>query len=170
MSIFGLPLILFKVGVVAAEDMSDIQFLAIKEFDGKVRSDEGELFEVVGDLATLTANTGKDMYLASAKCVFFNTTESQDSFAAEVGLSINGVVIETARYSSSSIDGSSGFNGGALLSMVYEFKNIGRKVLAGEIIKIAVTDAEADIAMAGFIECWEEDTGESPQIPPLSPV
>ncbi len=156
---------------MASEDMGNILDLAIKEFEGKVRSDEGLLIESQSDLATLTANVGKDMYLASAKVAFYNLTESQASFGAQVALSINGVVIERITYSSSSQDsGTGGFNSGGVLSMVYEFKNIGRKVLTGEIIKLAVTNGVADIAMVGFIECWEEDTGVSPQIRPLNPL
>ncbi len=164
MSFFGLPLILFKVGAVATEDMSDIQYLAIKEFDGKIRSSEG-ILSVIGDLATLTANNGKDMYLASAKITFTLSTiiVGQANLNNRVDLKINGVLIESARYSIN-------INSGNLFDLVYEFKNIGRKVLAGEIIKLEAITLGSVSSVAGFIECFEEDTGNSPQIPPLNPI
>jgi len=165
MTMVGLPLILFGVEV-GDTDMGDIEYLAIKEFGGKLRSDEGTL-SVTGDLATLTANTGKDMYLASAKCIFYlNNDSSAISLQNEVQLSINTVIIERAitSYTVQTIAG------GAVLTIEYEFKNIGRKVAAGEIIKLAVTTLDVDTDVTGFIECFEEDTGETPQIPPLNPV
>jgi len=165
MTMVGLPLILFGVEI-GDTDMGDIEYLAIKEFDGKLRSNEGTL-SATGDLATLTANTGKDMYLASAKCTFYlNNDSNAISLQNEVQLSVNAVIIERA-ITSYTVQTSSG---AAVLTIKYEFKNIGRKVAAGEIIKLAVTTLDVDTDVTGFIECFEEDTGETPQIPPLNPV
>jgi len=159
-----IPIVSIVSGVSGADDeMSDLQFLTIKEFEGKVRSDDGFL-SANGDLATLTANTGKDMYLARAQCSFLINNGST-SFAEDqiVVLKIDGVVIETARVTL-------GSTGLLPNNPIYEFKNIGRKVLAGEIIKLEVTNSSGQVDNQGFIECFEEDTGTSPQIPPLNPV
>lgn len=156
----SLPNILFQVGVKGRK-LSDIEFLSIKEFEGKVRSDESRR-TTVGDLATLTANSGKDMYLATAKVNM--TGNFSLNASCTVKLSINGIVIETAAFLSSG--GTLDLAAEGLLQYEYEFKNIGRKVAATQIIKLEVT-AEIDIIVEGFIECFEEDTGNSPQIPSI---
>jgi hypothetical protein len=131
----------------------DIQFLSRKSFDGKIRSVEG-FSTAVGDLVTLTANTGKDMYLARAKVIFRMNTNLGAGGNDAIELSINGVVIETARVHVSVNDGQP--------TVIYEFRNIGQKVLAGEIIKLEVTVLDTQTDVEGFIECYEEDTGVSP--------
>jgi len=150
-------------------DMGDIEYLSIKEFDGKVRSDEGFL-SAIGDLATLTATVGKDMYLARAQVTFFvNTSAEYAVTASKVELKINSVIIETSAFTSrrNETPASGGAGSGVTGTLVYEFKNIGRKVLAGEIIKLEVTVLDTECDVEGFIECFGEDTGTTPQIPPL---
>ena len=145
------------------QDMGDIEFLSIKEFDGKLRSDEGSL-SATGDLATLTATLGKDMYIARAKVVFFAITSSSfNSLADEVVLKLNGTVIETSKES----QGVESISLRASNTVEYEFKNIGKKVAAGETIKLEVITLSASVDVEGFIECFEEDTGTTPQISPL---
>ena len=139
--------------------LSDIEFLSIKEFDGKIRSDEGFL-SATGDLATLTATSGKDMYLARAKVIFFINSESASVAAGdEVVLKLNGVIKETSRSTTAGTGGGGG-NG----TVIYEFKNIGQKVLATQIIKLEVITLDTQSDVEGFIECFEETTGESPAV------
>ncbi len=133
--------------------LSDIEFLSIKEFDGKLRSIEG-FISATGDLATLTANTGKDMYLGRAKVTVWLNDISQTAVDQTCELKINGTVVETF---------TTGLNT-SLLSRTYEFKNVGHKVAAAEIIKLQVTTSDAQIDWEGFIECFEETTGETPQV------
>jgi len=139
--------------------LSDIEYLAIKEFDGKLRSAEGTL-SAAGDLATLTANGGKDMYIASAKVTFFANADGAESTADEVVLKLNGTIIETAKWS---LDDSGAVSGG-VLAFTYEFKNIGQKVAATQIIKLEVITLDAEVDVEGFIEVFEEDTGASPAV------
>jgi hypothetical protein len=146
-----------NIGSSGIVGRGDLQFISKKEFDGKIRSAEGAL-SAVGDLATLTANTGKDMYLARAKITFWGNTFTGD-LGNKVELKVNGTTIETTAFS---VSVNTGGGGGALQSMVYEFKNIGHKVLAGEIIKLEVTVLGTKTDVEGFIECYEEDTGVSP--------
>jgi len=137
--------------------LSDIEYLAIKEFDGKLVENEG-FKSAAGDLATLTASSGKDMYLASAKMtIFFNAT-NKSAVADEIVLKINGVIKETVKTSLAftSPVGQSTFS--------YEFKNIGQKVAATQIIKLEVITLDADTDVEGYIQCIEETTGESPAI------
>jgi len=162
MSIFGLPLILFKT--LKGGKLSDIEFLSIKEFEGKVRKIEGFL-SAIGDLATLTANTGKDMYIARAKVIFYANSSSPGAMIADKAeLKINGVTVETA--TSTMIDEAAADTAG-VLTLIYEFKNIGHKVAATQIIKLEVITLAAETDVEGFIECFEEDTGTSPQIPSI---
>jgi len=84
--------------------LSDIEYLAIKEFGGKLVKNEGFL-SATGTLATLTAASGKDMYIARAKVVFYkNTAGSTVSIADKVELQINGTAVETATFSHESED------------------------------------------------------------------
>ncbi len=145
--------------------MGDIEYLSIKEFDGKLRKNEGVL-SATGTLATLTANSGKDMYIARAKCVFFsNTASTGTSGSAKIELQVNGIVVESLRTFLVMVAGSQ-----QMLTFEYEFKNIGHKVAATQVIKLEVTAMPTTIDVEGFIECFEETTGETPQIPPLQPV
>lgn len=139
--------------------MSDIEYLSVKEFEGKLRTDEGTQNGVTGDLGTLTASVGKDMYLAKAKVSW----EINDA-ATRVGtveLKINGVAVEKYTFRGESPE---------FTADSYEFVNIGQKVETGDIIKLEVTQSGTNVDVEGTIVCFEEDTGTSPQIPPLNPV
>lgn len=147
------PTILPVIGGGAEQHtlMSDILFLSVKEHASKLRTDEGFL-SAAGDLATLTATGGKDMYIARAKVVFFRNTTSLVSTADEVVLKVNGTVVETAKFSGSAEQP----------TWEYTFKNIGHKVAATQIIKLEVITLDTQVDVEGFIECFEETTGESP--------
>ena len=137
--------------------MSDIMFLAVKEFDSKLRSAEGSV-TAAGDIATLTANSGKDMYLARAKITFIaEVGNSGLSSQDEVVLKINGTIIETTK-------NSMGIGATGIVAWEYEFKNVGHKVATGEIIKLEAITLDSDITVEGFIECFEETTGETPRL------
>jgi len=138
--------------------LSDIEFLAKKDFDGKLVKNEGFL-SAAGDLATLTANSGKDMYIARANCVFFSNVNGSRSVADEVVLKINGVIVETVKFSHREVS-----TGTGVVSMSYDFKNIGHKVAATQIIKLEVITLDTEVDVEGFIECFEEDTGVDPTI------
>ena len=149
----------FNGGVEQHVLMSDILFLSVKEHAGKVRSDEGTL-STIGDLATLTATTGKDMYLARAQVTFFITGTAALAVGNIAELKIHGTVIETTEAALGGASTSTAGKGAAAL--VYEFKNIGRKVAASQIIKIEITGLHVAVDAEGFIECFEEPSGVSP--------
>jgi len=139
--------------------LSDIEFLAIKDFDGKLRQDDG-VVTTSGDVATLTATAGKDMYLAKAAITTSFTVGSAGTKTLNVELKLNGVTVETytREYGSTGAQqGDSADN--------YEFINIGQKVAATQIIKLEVTGNTGSLFnTTGTIVCFEETTGESPQI------
>ena len=139
--------------------MSDIEYLCIKEFDAKLRKTEGFL-SAAGDLATLTASSGKDMYIARANCTFFANSTNTSALADEVVLKINGTIVETAK---SSMLADTANRDGVMVHN-YEFKNIGHKVAATQIIKLEVITIDSQVDVEGFIECFEEATGDSPQV------
>jgi hypothetical protein len=136
--------------------LSDIEFLAIKEFGSKLRKHTAGKVSTNTDVATLTANTGKDMYLASAKVSIEGTLVTGTSLC-DVELLVNGTIVETALY----IRNYSTQAGYAVNSWEYEFKNIGHKVAAGQIIKLQTTGIQS-CNVVGYVECFEEDTGASP--------
>ena len=149
----------------AGGKLSDIEFLAVKDFDGKLVKNEG-VKSATGDLATLTASSGKDMYVARAKVSFTPSSIGTGSGEgnAIVKLKINGTVVETARYSWSARSTSTSNFGAANFAEDYEFKNIGHKVAATQIIKLEVVTLTGNTNAEGFVECFEETTGETPQV------
>jgi len=142
-------------GLGGKRRLSDIEFLAKKDFDGKIRSVEGFL-SAAGDLATLTATSGKDMYLARAGVVFVLNNPTGSVTLDEVVLKMNGTIIETVKFTSHGASKTG--------TLVYEFKNIGQKVAATQIIKIEVITLDPETDVEGFIEVFEETTGETPVI------
>jgi len=132
--------------------LSDIEFLSIKEFDGKIVSNEGSR-TTTGDLATLTASSGKDMYLAKAKIVA-NVTDASNT-DLDIELKVNGVIKETCKIDL--------INSGTT-SFEYEFAITGLKVAATQIIKLEVITITAISEVSGVLECFEETTGESPAV------
>jgi len=135
--------------------LSDLEYIAKKEFDGKVVTNEG-VKTTTGTLATLTASSGKDMYVLKAKCMFSSDNVSGSSTLDKVELQLNGTVVETALFSY--VGGTSG-----TFYFDYEFKNVGKKVIATEVIKLEVITLDADVTVEGFITCIEEPTGASPE-------
>ena len=141
--------------------LSDIEFLAIKEFDGKTRQVDGTR-SATGTLATITAGASpnKDMYLSGAKVsVNHNNSSASISFGnTQVDLTINGTVVESARIESIT-------TGGGTHSSTYEFNTKGVKVTTGQIILLnvqAINNSRETIA--GVINVFEEDTGASPAV------
>jgi hypothetical protein len=147
--------------------ISNIEFLAIKRFEGKLRDtgdpnptcNEGNRTSV-GDLASVTAGTGKDLYLATAKISWRGNDDTADN-AVTIELKINGNVVETYQ-------GRKGVVGTPSTTMSmqgdnYEFKSVGHKVDATQVIKLEVTGA-TNALIEGEIQCWDETDGETPQI------
>lgn len=159
MSIYGLPLILFKGGTEA--EMGDIQYLAIKEFDSKrvdVDNSVGVTNSVTEtDVVTQTANTGKDMYLgkASISSGLISTASDMD---ATYKLYLNGAVVEEKIHKAEQNINSSD---------ELEFVTVD-KVAAGQIIKITVTNSISTSTSTsiskGKLVLWEEDTGATPAV------
>lgn len=137
-------------------DMGDIEFLGIKEFDGKVRKNKGTKTSTgAGDLVSLTANTGKDMYLAEAEISLAGVSGTINT--VQVDLVINGTVEETAVIATDL---------GSTTYGRYVFNLKGIKVAASQIIKLRVAaQPVTQVTVAGSLQVWEETTGETPQIP-----
>lgn len=141
--------------------LSDIEFLAIKEFEGKRVDAYNEVVKTTAteaDLVTATAGTGKDMYLASAKA---SMTMGATGFQTlpTFRLYINGSVVEKfqVRDLDSSVHPET--------SEKYTFLTKGVKVDAGQIIKITVEqDTTNSTTYHGKLILWEESDGESPQV------
>lgn len=140
--------------------LSDIEYLSIKEFDSKLVQNDGTR-TTTGDLATLTASGGKDMYLAKAKINAVHTGDLNASRTVTVVLKLNGVIVETDTMEF--ITGSSRSHSSQGDS--YEFISIGQKVVATQIIKLEVTVIDTtSISVKGTLVCFEEDTGASPAV------
>jgi len=129
--------------------VSDIEYLAVKEKEGKLVQNDGNR-TTTGDLCTLTASSGKDMYFASAK---INAKVTGTAAALTVTLDVNGSVIETALIPLAT----------ALPWADYEYISKGFKVAATQIIKLEVT-AINNTEVQGELVCFEETTGDDPRL------
>jgi len=139
----------------------DIAFLLKHEFLGNLKKNEGALSGATGDLATLTASASKDLYLSKAKCIFtINDVSSAFATSDEVVLKVNGTIIETAKISY----GIGASSDAGIMAIVYEFKNIGYKVDATEIIKLEGVTVDSQTDIEGFIQCIEVDDGIDPTV------
>ncbi len=126
----------------------DLAFLQQKEQEGKLRVDEGSLTGT-GTLASLTASSGKDMYLSSAS-VSLRKTGSTGASNHTVELQVNGVVKETFTTFE--------FASAGKLS-AYHFSTKGLKVAPTEVIRLQVTELGTATQVEGTLQCWEESSG-----------
>jgi len=131
--------------------LSDIEYLAIKEFDGKLVQNDAQARTTTGDLCTLTASSGKDMYIAKAK-IQTNTTGANGTVTVQ--LKINAVVFEEFKVSDLPVTSD---------TSEFEFVTLGFKVAATQIIKLEVTGISS-LSINGQLICFEEDTGASPAV------
>lgn len=128
-------------------------------FDGRLKSNE-KFLSVTGDLAKLTASSGKDLYIVKAKITYFaNATSPISTADNEVVLKINGSIVETTNHS---VVISTSGGGGGMATSVYKFENMGFKVIATEIIKLEVISINTKIDIEGFIQAIEVPTGQNP--------
>jgi len=165
MSLVGFSDIMFNV-VGAKKDMSDFEYLAIKEFETKRVDAEDTLTlnntATQTDLVTKTAGGGKDMYLAEAS-VGGNVSNQAGGLLGRVSyiLFINGV--EKDRFVIKNPDES---NDTGNWTHIFTTKSI--KVTTGQIIKITAKNDELGVNRAtthsGKLILWEEVTGSSPAI------
>ena len=140
------------------KSLSDIEYLSIKDFGSKLTVTEGTL-SATGDLTSVTAGAGKDMYLAKAK-VSVRSEGPNVSATVIVELKINGVIKET--FSAWMADNTVSDSGGTS-STNYEFAFAG-KVAATQIIKLEAVTIGSGVEVNGVLVTFEEDTGVSPAI------
>ena len=142
----------------AGKKLSDIEFLAIKEFDGKLVSntdiqDDG----ATGNTATLTASSGKDLYLAKAQVtVRCDTTTSL--VRGDISLKANAVGKDRWRFSFVA-----GTESGQI-AQTHDFVVEGIKVAATQTIILDVVFSNVDFDITGTLVGFEEDTGSSPAV------
>lgn len=166
MSIFGFPLILFQLPAAGAfRELSDIEYLAIKFFEGK-RVDKrtvttGVTTDSPQDAATQTAAAGKDMYVTKATFRIQRTAIS-GTFTYIIKLLVNGVVVDEVDRSLSTVG----------VDTSGELQANSEKVGPAQIIKITIEkdSGGATDTYTGKLTLWEEDTNTTPQEPPLNPV
>lgn len=139
------------------EDFELSKIILQASFDGRLKSNEG-FRTTTGDLVSLTAATGKDLYLTRAVADFFNDESNSSDFGSKCELKANAVIKETDAYSAG--QASSGFGGST--SIAYEFKNLFHKVTAAQILKLQVTVIASKTAIEGFIQAIEVPAGENP--------
>jgi len=160
-----IPLLVARlIAEIGGEDeMSDLQFLSIKEFEDK-RVDINSIYNntnstAENDIAIQTATTGKDMYLAEASVSFRLNSVTGKSVIFR--LRVNDVEIEKFTRTPNPQD-----------NILRIFLQTGLKVLTGETIRITAQNNNTTNGVLGvaILKLWEEDTGATPQIPPLTPV
>jgi len=141
--------------------LSDIEFLAIKEFGNKLKTNTGEQLDGgTGNAAELTASSGKDLYLAKAS-ILVTQDAITASVLADVDLIADTTVVDTIKVEAI---GTSSIGPWGPQTRRYDFIVQGVKVAATKVIKIDVISSDADLDIIGTLVCFEEDTGASPQV------
>ena len=138
-----------------------MKYILQASLDGRLKSDFGEESTVV-DLCTLTAAASKDLYLTAAQVTFYLNVSGGIDTTSRVALVINGIEKEPARVSLNSNHLVSSSRSGGNTSVVYEFKNLGYKVTASQIMKLEITAIDTDTDISGFIQAIEVPSGENP--------
>jgi len=136
----------------------DIAFLSKKTFGGKLVTNTGEQADGgTGNTATLTASSGKDLYLAKAK-VTVRMDAATSLIVGEVTLVVNSVIKDRWVFSGSAEAGVGGTTG----ELQHEFAVQGVKVAATQTIVIDVVASDADYDITGTLVGFEETTGDDP--------
>lgn len=84
--------------------LSDVEFMSIKQFEGKILKGEGSL-GATGTLTSVTPASGKTFYLAEAKAEFDSVTIATATQRARVELQNNAIIVDEL-YSSVRVSGS----------------------------------------------------------------
>jgi len=154
-------------GIRGRKRVGDIEFLCKKEFGGKLRTGEGTL-SATGDLVKITANSGKDMYLAKAK-VSARTEDATSgplTVIVELQAGANGSETTKATWACEVSGMATGAQtaGSGSSTATYEFAVSGIKVAATEVIQLEATTVDVDVEVSGEIVVFEETTGADPTI------
>ena len=140
--------------------LSDIEYLSIKEFDGKLVTNTDEQADGgTGNTATLTASGGKDLYLVKAK-VTVKIDIITNLIQGEITLVANSVIKDRWEFSGFHSTSSAG----SMLTLDHEFAVQGIKVAATQTIVLDVVSSNADFDIMGTLVGFEEATGASPAI------
>ena len=139
--------------------LSDIEYLAIKDFDGKRVDNDGEVTLAATTtettIVTVTANSGKDMYLGGAEASWLQSAGATNN-SITFRLFLNAVELEKKVFERENLgdDGS------------YLFLTKGAKVAATQIIKITAQNGDAGPTTIhnGKLILFEETTGETPAV------
>lgn len=156
-----IPLLVARIKKAVGATLSDIEYLAIKEFNGK-RVDVNDTTTVTAtntetDIITTTAAVGKDLYNGSVSGTVISAG-GQSLTAFLLKLYLNGTVVETLEFGTLPINE----------AVPFEFKTIGSSVATGQIIKVTFTligdTASRQATCESKMVLWQEDTGVSPQV------
>jgi len=169
---------------VVDEDMGDIQYLCVQQFNGNVTRLEGDISAVTNTL-THTVAIGKDGYILVAKIIpsgltgaSSRTTQGTTSSRNQTEAKISANVVEIDRVTvgmatsagmsnTGQNNGGPGSGYGALTDGLF-YTAIGMKVTTGQVIEIENTIDNGNCRAQMVI--LEVDTDATPQIPPLNPV
>lgn len=141
--------------------LSDIEFLAIKEFDGKLVTNTGQQADGgTGNAATLTASGGKDLYLAEAQ-VTVRLDIASALILGEITLVANAVIKDRWEFS---FEDQGGGSSTGQITQTHDFIVKGIKVAATQTIILDVVASNADFDITGTLVGFEEDAGASPAV------
>lgn len=151
---------LFKAFIQSFGDMGDIIDMAIKANDGKATYEVGEVVNSAstGTIASITASSTKDLYLAGASASILNTPTTANRVIYRVELLKNTTTIDV--WSFDAEDNTVTIN----KSRHHPFNIKGAKVTTSETFRVVMAAAGGSYDAYAMIYGWQEDTGVSPQI------
>jgi len=151
------------LGAEVLRDVGDIEFLSKKEFDGKLVKADGSA-TTVSTIITLTASSGKDLYLARARVTAIDTDTGTSLDHVTVILKQDTTVIGTWQAGFGTNSGSSTNIGTGIIVAKYDFAITGVKVAATKTFTIEISATTGNPTVYAELLGFEETTGETPVI------
>ena len=134
--------------------MSDIEFMSIKQFQGKILKADGSV-ATAAEIASIVPATGKTFYIAGASVAFDDTSITSANSAARVALRNDTVTLEVKIFEGKIVSSGSGIGGRAYVTEVFALKGdslIGNGAKKYSLNVEAVTNCTSYGMLYGFIE------------------
>jgi len=159
--------------ISGGDEMSDIQFLAIKKFDGKLFKELSVEFSGNATQITHIVPNNKTFYLARVKLypvvntIFFSGTPNAIvNRRTDIEINFDGALVDVVTFDEESRTGNQGNGAGAAQAGQFD-SNIIDSIDGDGIKTVTLVSTNTVGTYRVSLIGWEEDTGTSPQIPAI---
>jgi len=158
------------VSVVKGRKLADVEFLAIKEFDGKLFTETSSEFTTIGTKITRIVPNLKTFFLHKSKLIIAGGGDQ--AYTGEIiikcQVKFDGVIIDNFSFGGFQEQVGGEGTGWGMSGVMPETTVMGKSMVGDGIKTVTIEVVEiTGVNVSGFLTLsgWEEDTGTSPQIP-----